>query len=116
MTSSKSLKHKVCRLSARRRRSSRLTRADGIDWSDADTSLAHIGNEAGGASGLNMSGEQSGGDHLWEDNWDDDDVEDDFGKALRCVDESVEALHRLTHASRRAELEKQAGQAQPMAT
>jgi 26 proteasome complex subunit DSS1 len=47
-----------------------------------------------------MSGEQGGtGDHLWEDNWDDDDVEDDFGKALR------------------AELEKQSGKAgQPMAT
>ena len=23
------------------------------------------------------------GDHLWEDNWDDDDIEDDFTKQLR---------------------------------
>lgn len=25
----------------------------------------------------------NGGDQLWEDNWDDDDVEDDFTKQLR---------------------------------
>ena len=25
------------------------------------------------------------GDHLWEDNWDDDDIEDDFTKQLRWV-------------------------------
>lgn len=69
------------------------------DWEDSKTSLAHLNSE-GGATGLSMSGEQGGtGDHLWEDNWDDDDVEDDFGKALR------------------AELEKQSGKAgQPMAT
>ena len=53
------------------------------DLEDSKTSLAHLNSE-GGAKGLNMSGEQGGtGDHLWEDNWDDDDVEDDFGKALR---------------------------------
>jgi hypothetical protein len=28
----------------------------------------------------------SGGDHRWEDNWDDDDVEDAFSKALRSVE------------------------------
>ncbi|PWN34436.1 uncharacterized protein FA14DRAFT_174102 [Meira miltonrushii] len=69
------------------------------DWEDSKTSLAHLNSE-GGATGLSMSGEQGGtGDHLWEDNWDDDDVEDDFGKALR------------------AELEKQSGKpGQPMAT
>lgn len=27
----------------------------------------------------------SGGDRLWEDNWDDDDVEEDFSLQLRCV-------------------------------
>jgi len=33
---------------------------------------------------LDMSGStRSGGDHLWEDNWDDDDIEDDFSVALR---------------------------------
>lgn len=63
-----------------------LPRSLRTDWDDADTSLAHLGNETGGgAAGLSISGAQQGGtgDHLWEDNWDDDDVEDDFGKALR---------------------------------
>ena len=33
-----------------------------------------------------MSGSaRSGGDHLWEDNWDDDDIEDEFSVALRYV-------------------------------
>jgi len=33
-----------------------------------------------------MSGSaRSGGDHLWEDNWDDDDIEDEFRVALRYV-------------------------------
>lgn len=57
-----------------------------IDWDDSETSLAHLTNDKGGATGLSISGERggvSGGDHLWEDNWDDDDVEDDFSKALR---------------------------------
>lgn len=29
-------------------------------------------------------------DHLWEDNWDDDDVDDDFTKQLRCVKEDAQ--------------------------
>lgn len=54
-----------------------------IDWDDKDTTLAHL-NKEGGATGLSISGERNGADdHLWEDNWDDDDVEDDFGKVLR---------------------------------
>lgn len=72
------------------------------DWDDSETSLAHLSsNTTGGASGLSISGERnsaggvgasgapgsaaggSSADHLWEDNWDDDDVEDDFSKALR---------------------------------
>ena len=28
---------------------------------------------------------KSGGDKLWEDNWDDDDIEDDFSVQLRCA-------------------------------
>lgn len=33
-----------------------------------------------------MSGDRAAGaDHLWEDNWDDDDIEDDFSLALRYV-------------------------------
>lgn len=29
--------------------------------------------------------EESGEKQLWEENWDDDDVEDDFSRQLRCV-------------------------------
>ncbi|KAE8233097.1 hypothetical protein CF326_g1862 [Tilletia indica] len=87
------------------------------DWPDSDTvqhatkaaaeaaaaatSSSSTGNGgAGGGAGLKMAGGQSStGDHLWEDNWDDDDVEDEFSKALR------------------AEVEKQMGaQQQAMAT
>ena len=40
--------------------------------------LAHLGGAQPGAA-------KSGGDKLWEDNWDDDDIEDDFSVQLRCV-------------------------------
>ncbi|KAL5525584.1 hypothetical protein ACEPAG_6920 [Sanghuangporus baumii] len=46
------------------------------DWDDAQTDLAHLGGTAPGAA-------KSGGDKLWEDNWDDDDVEDEFSVQLR---------------------------------
>ncbi|KAI0346096.1 hypothetical protein BDW22DRAFT_1481218 [Trametopsis cervina] len=46
------------------------------DWDDTHTDLAHLGGTAPGAA-------KSGGDKLWEDNWDDDDVEDDFSVQLR---------------------------------
>ena len=49
-----------------------------IDWEDAQTELAHLGGAQPGAA-------KSGGDKLWEDNWDDDDIEDDFSVQLRCV-------------------------------
>ncbi|KAK0542968.1 hypothetical protein OC846_006571 [Tilletia horrida] len=78
------------------------------DWPDSDTVLhatkaaaaAAQSSNSGGGAGLSMvGGQSSSGDHLWEDNWDDDDVEDEFSKALR------------------AEVEKQMGsQQQPMAT
>ena len=48
------------------------------DWDDSQTDLAHLGGTAPGAA-------KSGGDQLWEDNWDDDDIEDDFSVQLRCV-------------------------------
>lgn len=49
--------------------------------------MQHAGAGTDSASAaLDMSGAtRAGGDHLWEDNWDDDDVEDIFSKALRCV-------------------------------
>ncbi|GBE88035.1 DSS1/SEM1 family-domain-containing protein [Sparassis latifolia] len=46
------------------------------DWEDSQTDLAHLGGAAPGAA-------KSGGDKLWEDNWDDDDIEDDFSLQLR---------------------------------
>ena len=49
---------------------------DMTDWDDSQTDLAHLGGTAPGAA-------KSGGDQLWEDNWDDDDVEDDFSLQLR---------------------------------
>ena len=49
-----------------------------IDWDDSQTDLAHLGGTAPGAA-------RSGGDRLWEDNWDDDDVEDEFSVQLRYV-------------------------------
>ena len=52
--------------------------ASNADWDDAQTDLAHLGGKAPGAA-------KSGGDKLWEDNWDDDDIEDDFSVQLRCV-------------------------------
>ncbi|KAI0787863.1 DSS1/SEM1 family-domain-containing protein [Fomes fomentarius] len=46
------------------------------DWDDSQTDLAHLGGTAPGEA-------KSGGDKLWEDNWDDDDIEDDFSVQLR---------------------------------
>ncbi|KAF7317100.1 hypothetical protein HMN09_00444700 [Mycena chlorophos] len=46
------------------------------DWDDGQTDLAHLGGAAPGAA-------KSGGDKLWEDNWDDDDIEEEFSAQLR---------------------------------
>ncbi|KAI0059262.1 hypothetical protein BV25DRAFT_1890235 [Artomyces pyxidatus] len=46
------------------------------DWDDSQTDLAHLGGTAPGAA-------KSSGDKLWEDNWDDDDIEDEFSVQLR---------------------------------
>ncbi|KAJ8473178.1 hypothetical protein ONZ51_g8031 [Trametes cubensis] len=51
-------------------------RASSTDWDDSQTDLAHLAGTAPGAA-------KSGGDKLWEDNWDDDDIEDDFSVQLR---------------------------------
>jgi len=47
------------------------------DWDDSHTDLAHLSGAAPGAA-------TSGGDKLWEDNWDDDDIEDEFSVQLRA--------------------------------
>lgn len=40
------------------------------DWDDSQTTTGDV---------------KSSGDNLWEDNWDDDDIEDDFSVQLRSV-------------------------------
>lgn len=81
-TSLKSLRRQVC-IPLRE-----LTR---VDWPDADTIVPGTqsnGSATAGAASvaLDMSGSaRLGGEHLWEDNWDDDDIEDDFSNALRYV-------------------------------
>jgi len=47
------------------------------DWDDSQTDLANLAN-AGAA------GSTGGGDKLWEDNWDDDDIEEEFSTQLRA--------------------------------
>ncbi|CCF49490.1 hypothetical protein NDA18_004639 [Ustilago nuda] len=75
---------------------------DEQDWNDAETDLSHLtagANTLGSAVGLTMGASSaSTGDHLWQDSWDDDTVEDDFSKALR------------------AELDKQSNAPQAMST
>ncbi|CAE6427415.1 unnamed protein product [Rhizoctonia solani] len=48
------------------------------DWEDRDTDIANLTSASSG-------GTKSSADNLWEDNWDDDDVEDDFSKQLRLM-------------------------------
>ncbi|QRV89418.1 DSS1/SEM1 family domain-containing protein [Ceratobasidium sp. AG-Ba] len=49
------------------------------DWEDRDTDIANLTNPSASGASKNTV------DNLWEDNWDDDDVEDDFSKQLRQV-------------------------------
>lgn len=49
-----------------------------LDWDDSKTDMAQLGGAAPGAAA-------SGGNKLWEDNWDDDDIEEEFSIQLRCV-------------------------------
>ncbi|KAF8135013.1 DSS1/SEM1 family-domain-containing protein [Boletus edulis] len=46
------------------------------DWDDSQTDLAHL-------NGAAPSAANASGDKLWEDNWDDDDIEDEFSVQLR---------------------------------
>jgi hypothetical protein len=48
------------------------------DWDDSQTDLANMG-------GAGTAGSAPGGDKLWEDNWDDDDIEEEFSTQLRFV-------------------------------
>lgn len=68
------------------------------DWDDSEASLAHLAAKAaaksststtsttmttgGGASG-DAKSQQAAMDSLWEDNWDDDDVDEDFNNKLK---------------------------------
>ncbi|KAI0294414.1 DSS1/SEM1 family-domain-containing protein [Russula brevipes] len=46
------------------------------DWDDSQTDLSHLGGVTPGVA-------KSEGDKLWEDNWDDDDIEEEFSVQLR---------------------------------
>lgn len=46
------------------------------DWDDTEAELGKL-------AGLQPGAAMSGGDRLWEDNWDDDDVEEEFNLQLR---------------------------------
>jgi 26 proteasome complex subunit DSS1 len=48
------------------------------DWDDSATELINLKGGPPGAA-------KSGGDRLWEDNWDDDDIEEEFNLQLRSV-------------------------------
>jgi len=49
-----------------------------IEWDEKQTYAGQLGTAAPGSA-------KSGADKLWEDNWDDDDVEEEFSVQLRCV-------------------------------
>ena len=51
---------------------------DTLDWDDSQTDLANL-------AGAGAAGSAAGGDKLWEDNWDDDDIEEEFSTQLRFV-------------------------------
>jgi 26 proteasome complex subunit DSS1 len=65
-----------------------------IDWKDEDTDVSKLVQLS--KTGLTASGGQSS--NLWEDNWDDDDVEDDFSKQLRYVLAPCMSTSRETHS------------------
>ena len=74
---------------------------DTLDWDDSQTDLANLAS-AGAA------GSAAAGDKLWEDNWDDDDIEEEFSTQLRffiCLISPLTChLNPCVHL--RAELEK----------
>lgn len=64
-----------------------------LDWDDSQTDLAHLGGAPPGAA-------KSGGDKLWEDNWDDDDIEDDFSVQLRFAYSRTAPTRGITEVHR----------------
>jgi len=55
-----------------------LITSNTLDWDDSQTDLANL-------AGAGPAGSAAGGDKLWEDNWDDDDIEEEFSTQLRLV-------------------------------
>jgi len=49
------------------------------DWDDSETALAHLTKNTDSSD----SSKPGLSDTLWEDNWDDDDIMDEFSKQLR---------------------------------
>ncbi|PSR89002.1 hypothetical protein EW026_g3953 [Hermanssonia centrifuga] len=60
------------------------------DWDDKHTALGDLKGAAPGVA-------KSGGDKLWEDNWDDDDIEDDFSVQLRNELEKKKSGEAMQH-------------------
>ena len=78
------------------------------DWDDSKTHL----NDLKGTTGTVPATAKAAADKLWEDNWDDDDIEDDFSVQLRCVVTLQLAFSELTSVFR-SELAKKPNQ-EPM--
>lgn len=71
-----------------------LTLCRSVDWEDKETYGASLAAKAG--AGADAKKAATGLNSLWDDNWDDDDVADDFSVQLRCV-----AWARVASRSRR---------------
>jgi 26 proteasome complex subunit DSS1 len=82
-------------------RSARRYTLKPLDWDDSQTDLANLG-------GPGAAGSAAAGDKLWEDNWDDDDIEEEFSTQLRSfiLSHSTFALRLKYHPFLRSELEK----------
>lgn len=79
-----------------------------VDWDDSQTNLSHLGGTAPGSA-------KSKGDKLWEDNWDDDDIEDDFSVQLRYSYSHLFLVAYLMRCGFRQELTKKGqGGVEPM--
>ena len=66
-------------------RSARRYTLKHLDWDDSQTDLANLG-------GPGAAGSAAAGDKLWEDNWDDDDIEEEFSTQLRSFALSIPPL------------------------
>lgn len=62
-----------------------------LDWDESETDLSHLVSGPGVVGGKIDGSTQPAAEAFWEENWDDDDIEDDFSKQLRYA--LVERTH-----------------------